>query len=121
MAKAAEKNADYLIVTNDNPRSENAQLIANDIIAGFTHPEAEQITVILEREQAVLNTLNKAKIGDIVLLAGKGHEDYVIVGKHDDNGDIIGTQKLAYNERLIVSKFYQQQADITTPINGANA
>jgi len=55
------------------------------------------------------------------LLAGKGHEDYVIVGKHDDNGDIIGTQKLAYNERLIVSKFYQQQADITTPINGANA
>ncbi len=110
MAQAAEKYADYLVVTNDNPRSEDAQLIANDIVAGFTHPEAEKITIILAREQAVLKTLKKAKAGDIVLLAGKGHEDYVIVAKHDETGKIIGTQKLAYNERLIVANFYQKHA-----------
>ncbi|MEY8198600.1 MAG: UDP-N-acetylmuramoyl-L-alanyl-D-glutamate--2,6-diaminopimelate ligase [Colwellia sp.] len=112
MAQAAEKQADYLVVTNDNPRSEDAQLIANDIVAGFTNPDAEQITIILEREQAVLKTLNKAQAGDIVLLAGKGHEDYVIVAKHDDDGAIIGTQKLAYNERLVVRNFYQKHAGL---------
>lgn len=108
MAQAAEKYADFLVVTNDNPRTEDAQLIANDIVAGFIHPEAAKITIILNREQAVLTTLNKAQAGDIVLLAGKGHEDYVIVAKHDDDGVIIGTQKLAYNERSVVKDFYQQ-------------
>lgn len=120
MAKAAEKYADYLIVTNDNPRSEDAQLIANDIVDGFANPHAEKITIILEREQAVLNTLKKAKFGDIVLLAGKGHEDYVIVAKHDEQGAIIGTQKLAYNERLVVQSFYQKHAGIATLSNEAN-
>jgi UDP-N-acetylmuramoyl-L-alanyl-D-glutamate--2,6-diaminopimelate ligase len=120
MAQAAEKYADYLVVTNDNPRSEDAQLIANDIVAGFDNPAAEKITIILEREQAVLNTLNKAKLGDIVLLAGKGHEDYVIVAKHDEQGAIIGTQKLAYNERLVVKDFYQKHADLATLSNEAN-
>jgi UDP-N-acetylmuramoyl-L-alanyl-D-glutamate--2,6-diaminopimelate ligase len=122
MAQAAEKYADYLVVTNDNPRSEDAQLIANDIVAGFTHPDAEKITIILAREQAVLKTLNKAKPGDIVLLAGKGHEDYVIVAKHDEQGATIGTEKLAYNERLVVQDFYQKHADlasIATLSNGA--
>jgi UDP-N-acetylmuramoyl-L-alanyl-D-glutamate--2,6-diaminopimelate ligase len=119
MAQAAEQYADYLVVTNDNPRSEDAQLIANDIVAGFTNPDAEQITIILEREQAVLKTLNKAKLGDIVLLAGKGHEDYVIVAKYDEQGVVIGTQKLAYNERLVVKDFYQKYADLATLSNEA--
>ncbi|NQY49498.1 MAG: UDP-N-acetylmuramoyl-L-alanyl-D-glutamate--2,6-diaminopimelate ligase [Colwellia sp.] len=119
MAQAAEKYADYIVVTNDNPRSEDPQLIANDIIAGFTKPDGNQITTILEREQAVLNTLQTAQMGDIVLLAGKGHEDYVIVGKHDDDGTIIGTQKLAYNERLVVANFYQQHAGLAILANKA--
>jgi len=117
MAKAAEKQADFVVVTNDNPRRENPQLIASDIIAGFTDPEADKITVVLEREQAVLNTLNKAKVGDIVLLAGKGHEDYIIVGKYDENGDVIGTQKLPYNERAIVSRFYEKQKSLAPFVN----
>ena len=120
MAQAAEKYADHLVVTNDNPRSEDAQLIANDIVAGFTCPDAEQISIILEREQAVLKTLNKAKPGDIVLLAGKGHEDYVIVAKHDEQGGIVGTQKLAYNERLVVKNFYQKHAGLAVLSDEAN-
>ncbi len=120
MAQAAEKYADYLVVTNDNPRTEDAQLIANDIVAGFTNPDTEKITIILDREQAVVKTLNKAQPSDIVLLAGKGHEDYVIVAKHDEHGAIIGTQKLAYNERLVVTNFYQKHAGLATLPDEAN-
>jgi len=119
MAQAAEKHADFLVVTNDNPRSESAQSIANDIVAGFTKPDADNISIILEREQAVLNTLKKAQAGDIVLLAGKGHEDYVIMPKCDENGAIIGTHKLAYDERLVVAEFYNKEAALTSVPNGA--
>jgi UDP-N-acetylmuramoyl-L-alanyl-D-glutamate--2,6-diaminopimelate ligase len=111
MAQAAEKHADFLVVTNDNPRSESAQAIAEDIVAGFTHPNAKNISITLEREIAVLNTLQHAKSGDIVLLAGKGHEDYVILPKHDKHGVVIGTQKQAYNEREIVASFYKKQVN----------
>lgn len=128
MAQVAEKYADIIVVTNDNPRTENAQMIANDIVAGFTNPEAKQISVMLDREKAVLNTLAKANVGDIVLLAGKGHEDYVIVPQYDGNGVIIGTQKLAYNERAVVTDFYQQHMKSSssapsgsTPDSGSNS
>ncbi|MBU2870224.1 UDP-N-acetylmuramoyl-L-alanyl-D-glutamate--2,6-diaminopimelate ligase [Colwellia sp. E2M01] len=114
MAKAAEQYADVIVVTNDNPRSENARLIADDIVAGFNTPEDKKITITLDREQAVLNTLKVAKAGDIVLLAGKGHEDYVVVAKHNAAGDVVGTEKIDYNERLVVSRFYQQQASVTS-------
>lgn len=114
MAQAAEKYADYVVVTNDNPRSEDAYAIAQDIVAGFSNPTAKDITIILEREEAVLKTLAQAEAGDIVLLAGKGHEDYVIVAKRDDNGVVIGTQKLAYHERLVVEKFYQRHSTLNT-------
>ncbi|MCP4987358.1 MAG: UDP-N-acetylmuramoyl-L-alanyl-D-glutamate--2,6-diaminopimelate ligase [Colwellia sp.] len=120
MAQAAEKYADYLVVTNDNPRSEDPQQIANDIVSGFTKPDADHISIILEREQAVLDTLKKAQAGDIVLLAGKGHEDYVIVPKYDENDVIIGTQKLTYDERLVVAEYYNKEAVLTTAPNEAN-
>lgn len=119
MAQAAEKFADFLVVTNDNPRTEDAQSIANDIIEGFTNPEAEKISIILDREQAVLTTLAKAKAGDIVLLAGKGHEDYVIMGKVNEQGETIGTEKIPYNERLIVTDFYKQLINENTTPNEA--
>ena len=100
MAQAAEKYADYLVVTNDNPRSEDAQAIALDIVAGFANPSANNITITLDREQAVLNTLAKAHVGDIVLLAGKGHEDYVIVAQCDEDGAVIGTKKISIQRTL---------------------
>ena len=109
MAQAAEQYADFIVVTNDNPRTEDAQLIADDIVAGFTEPNAKNITITLERERAVLDTLAKAQVGDIVLLAGKGHEDYVIIGK----------QKIAYNERLLVTDFYKKHAESVTLPNKA--
>ncbi|PHR84549.1 MAG: UDP-N-acetylmuramoyl-L-alanyl-D-glutamate--2,6-diaminopimelate ligase [Colwellia sp.] len=95
MAQAAEKHADYLVITNDNPRSEVPMSIINDIFLGLT-PHAQH-QIIVDREQAVLATLTKASTGDVVLLAGKGHEDYIILGK----------EKIAYNERQVVMDFFK--------------
>ena len=120
MAKAAEQYADYLVVTNDNPRSEDAQSIANDIVAGFNKLSDEKISIILDREQAVLTTLTKAEAGDIVLLAGKGHEDYVIMPKVDKSGKCIGTEKVSYNERLLVADFYKKLKSLNTLPNEAS-
>ena len=98
MGKIAESNSDHVIVTNDNPRTENAELIAQDILEGCQHPE--KITVLLERQQAVISALKKAKKEDVVLLAGKGHEDYIIMGN----------QHIPYNERALVRSFYAHGA-----------
>ena len=107
MGQIAEQNADHLIITNDNPRSEAAELIATDILAGCQH--AEKITVMLDRQQAVLATLAKAKVNDVVLLAGKGHE----------NNIIIGDKIITYSERATVASFYDVK--INTHVNVNNA
>lgn len=94
MAQAAQKHADYLVITNDNPRTESPMAIIEDVLAGLT--EKNQVSVIVDRKQAVLDTLAKAQGNDVVLLAGKGHEDYII----------LGCDKIDYNERQVVQDFY---------------
>lgn len=79
MAEIAEAHSDYIIVTNDNPRTEDADAIADEIFTGFKGIN-NKITKILDRETAILSTLEKTEAGDIVLIAGKGHEDYQIIG-----------------------------------------
>ncbi len=78
MATAAESIADEIIVTNDNPRGESPEQIANAIFTGFASPD--KVRCVLNREDAVKYAVQSAKIGDIVLLAGKGHEEYQIIG-----------------------------------------
>ena len=80
MAAAAEQLADTVIVTDDNPRSEMATRISDEIFSGFAKPSA--VTLIHDREQAIARALLQAKVDDIVLIAGKGHEDYQIIGSH---------------------------------------
>jgi len=70
MGAAAENNADYVVVSNDNPRSESAQTIAEEITAGMSGAAS----IELDRAQAIRNTITKAKSDDWVLVAGKGHE-----------------------------------------------
>lgn len=96
MAKAAADNADHIVLTNDNPRTEPAQQIIDDMLTGLDNKT--NVSVILDRKQAVLSSLTKAKSGDVVLLAGKGHEDYVI----------LGNKKYPYNERALVKQYYQE-------------
>ncbi|NMA21040.1 MAG: UDP-N-acetylmuramoyl-L-alanyl-D-glutamate--2,6-diaminopimelate ligase [Lentisphaerae bacterium] len=74
MAKAAEENADQIIVTSDNPRFEKPEDIIKDILVGFS--SLKRITVQPDREAAILETIARATPQDIILLAGKGHEEY---------------------------------------------
>jgi UDP-N-acetylmuramoyl-L-alanyl-D-glutamate--2,6-diaminopimelate ligase len=74
MAVIAERNADTVIVTDDNPRSEDGDAIIAEIIAGFVRPQA--VMVQRDRAAAIARAIGAAGPGDIVLIAGKGHEPY---------------------------------------------
>lgn len=91
MAAIAEQYASKVIMTNDNPRTENEQTIIRDIRAGFTNPDQHMIE--LDRKVAITYALQQAKPGDAVMVAGKGHEAYQIIGK----------QVFEYDERAYVA------------------
>jgi UDP-N-acetylmuramoyl-L-alanyl-D-glutamate--2,6-diaminopimelate ligase len=74
MGQIAESGADQVIITDDNPRSENHALIVDDILAGCREPE--NIRVELDRKSAIIYAVSNAGPTDIVLVAGKGHEAY---------------------------------------------
>lgn len=74
MAAIAETHADVVIVTDDNPRREDGDAIVADILAGFARPGAAR--VLRDRRAAIAEALSTAGAGDIVLIAGKGHEPY---------------------------------------------
>jgi len=74
MAAAAEEYAQHVVLTSDNPRSEDPQIILKQMLAGLQH--ANQAIVIADRAQAIAHTVQHARAQDVVLVAGKGHEDY---------------------------------------------
>lgn len=78
MAKAAERLADHIVITNDNPRTESPTAIVNDIISGLANAEAA--TVIEDRAAAIAWAIAEAGDNDVVLIAGKGHENYQLIG-----------------------------------------
>ncbi len=78
MASVVERLADRVVVTNDNPRSENPGQIIEAILGGLAAPESA--TVIEDRAAAIAWTIDNASRGDVVLLAGKGHENYQLIG-----------------------------------------
>lgn len=77
MAKAAQA-ADHIVVTDDNPRTESSDSIISEVMRGFT--DRSRVTVIADRALAISHALTQAHKGDLVLIAGKGHEDYQIIG-----------------------------------------
>lgn len=96
MAKIAEDNADVVIVTDDNPRSENPETIMQDIVAGFINPD--EINVEHDRASAIDKALKTAKSGDTVLIAGKGHE----------NVQILATGTVPFSDREQANKVLQE-------------
>jgi UDP-N-acetylmuramoyl-L-alanyl-D-glutamate--2,6-diaminopimelate ligase len=87
MGAVAEKLADQIIITSDNPRSEDPQVIINMIRAGMTH-DASNIQMITDRAAAIMAAVRHASAQDIVLVAGKGHEtSQEIKGKKFDFSD----------------------------------
>jgi UDP-N-acetylmuramoyl-L-alanyl-D-glutamate--2,6-diaminopimelate ligase len=70
--------ADKVVVTSDNPRSEDPKMIMNDIVAGIKETGKTNFSLHEDRAEAIRAALSDAKAGDIVLIAGKGHETYQI-------------------------------------------
>lgn len=79
MAKAASERSDVTVVTSDNPRTEDPEKIIQDVLPGIV-PGTESYTV-LDRREAVAKAVHLAKPGDVVVIAGKGHENYQILGR----------------------------------------
>lgn len=80
MARTAEKWADAIYVTSDNPRTEDPRSILDQIVAGFSPACRQRAVVEIDRRAAIARILRDAEPGDVVLLAGKGHENYQIIG-----------------------------------------
>jgi UDP-N-acetylmuramoyl-L-alanyl-D-glutamate--2,6-diaminopimelate ligase len=92
MAQVAERLADAVLVTDDNPRTEDPAQIIKDIRAGFARPEA--VEFVHGRGEAIARLIATAQCGDVVLLAGKGHEDYQeIAGTRHAFSDLDETAK----------------------------
>ena len=92
MAAAAERLADDVIVTSDNPRTEDPIAIIDDVLNGLTR--RGDAVVEVDRRRAIVRALGEAAAGDVVLIAGKGHEDYQIIGttRHDFD-DVVECQR----------------------------
>ncbi len=78
MGRVAEQGADVVVVTSDNPRSEDPNVIIANIVEGMADPGA--VTVEADRQAAITAAVETAEAGDIVLIAGKGHETYQVIG-----------------------------------------
>lgn len=81
MGRIASLLSDVVIITNDNPRSEDPLQIINEIANGIDNHFEHKIKVIPDRAQAIKTAFELSKSGDIILVAGKGHENYQIIGK----------------------------------------
>lgn len=90
MAKAAEEFSDRVVATSDNPRTEDPEKILDEVMPGFTKPD--RVTREADRPTAVRIAVGMAVPGDAVLVAGKGHEDYQIIGtekRHMDDRELV--------------------------------
>lgn len=97
MAKVAEENSDFVMVTSDNPRTEDPEKIIQDIFSGFSGADKQKMNSEVNRKKAIVQVLNQARSGDVVLIAGKGHEDY----------QIIGTEKQSLSDFQIAQEFFR--------------
>ncbi len=93
MGEIAATLSDRVIVTSDNPRSEDALAIIDDIMSGIAHSNRMTVEIEADRAKAIQLGVSKAKPGDVILLAGKGHENYQIVGRSrlhfDDREEVL--------------------------------
>ena len=76
MAQEAVKQSDRVIITSDNPRFEEPQDIINDMLAGLNAQQLKSVISIVDRREAIKTAVMMAEKGDVILIAGKGHEDY---------------------------------------------
>jgi UDP-N-acetylmuramoyl-L-alanyl-D-glutamate--2,6-diaminopimelate ligase len=98
MASVAAELADQVVITDDNPRTESPAAIAAEVLGGI--PAGVPVMVIHDRAEAIRSTLSRARAGDAVLIAGKGHEDY----------QLIGTERRIFSDQQVVRAVYAEAA-----------
>lgn len=98
MASVAAELADQVVITDDNPRTESPAAIAAEVLGGI--PAGVPVMVIHDRAEAIRSTLSRARAGDAVLIAGKGHEDY----------QLIGTERRLFSDQQVVRAVYAEAA-----------
>jgi UDP-N-acetylmuramoyl-L-alanyl-D-glutamate--2,6-diaminopimelate ligase len=99
MAQAAEAIADMIVVTSDNPRTESPQRIIGEVVAGFRRTYA--LAIEPDRRKAIEFALSLAQPGDCVVIAGKGHESY----------QIVGTERLPFDDRQVATEYLAKQSE----------
>jgi UDP-N-acetylmuramoyl-L-alanyl-D-glutamate--2,6-diaminopimelate ligase len=99
MGKISESLADLVILTSDNPRTEDPETILQDILKGIQ--SRRQVETIPDRKQAIYRALDYAREGDTVLIAGKGHETY----------QEIGAEKIPFNDREVVEFYFNSREE----------
>ncbi len=95
MGKIAAQYSDFCIVTSDNPRSEDPEAIIDDIIPGLQQVENSHYAKIIDRREAIHQAICLAKKGDLIIIAGKGHETY----------QLVKDQVLDFDDRLVAAEF----------------
>ena len=97
MAAVAEKLADRVVVTSDNPRTEQPEAIIDDIRAGFSPAALAKTLFVTDRREAIRTAILTAPAEATILLAGKGHEDYQVIGR----------EKFPFDEKAIVNETFK--------------
>lgn len=100
MGAIAGEQADRVVLTDDNPRGEDGERIIADIRAGIDAAAAPQVTVLRDRAAAIAYAISHAAANDVVLVAGKGHEDY----------QLVGGQRFEFSDRETVRRVLQEVA-----------
>lgn len=98
MGEIAARYSDFCVVTSDNPRSEDPKAIIDDIIPGLLRVEGSRYAVVVDRREAIRHAIYMAKPGDMVVIAGKGHETY----------QLIGDKVLEFDDRKVAKEFLEE-------------
>lgn len=103
MGRIAERLADLLVITSDNPRTEDPQQIITDVISGIQRFDSSRMVVDVDRKQAIHQAIDMAKPEDIIVVAGKGHEDY----------QILGDRTIHFDDREVVQDYVKQKREFS--------
>ena len=100
--KIAGQYSNFCIVTSDNPRTEDPQAIIDDILVGLNQVETSRYAVIPDRGEAIRHAISIAKEGDLVIIAGKGHETY----------QLVMDQVLDFDDRLVAAQMIKEKMEL---------
>lgn len=104
MGRIAERLADLLVITSDNPRTEDPQQILTDVITGIQRFDSSRMSVNVDREQAIHMAIDMAQPEDIIVVAGKGHEDY----------QILADRTIHFDDREVVQTYVKQKRELSS-------